>query len=248
MKSWIAFRVGCVAAAVIVAMAGCGGEADQDNVVHFWQFWDVAVIEPMIAEFEAENPDIKVKVEQLTWQSGLEKIQAALASGTQPDLCELGSTWLPRFSYEGVLMDMTHVYEEIGDDYLMWESTRWDGKVYGLPWVQGSRVLFWNRDLFSRAGMDPNTPPTTWDELLSAARKIDALGDDIYGFGLNLGNPAFSHFNHPVGFPLELKIHIGNYFAINFNRSLGNQPSCLPLGFCKPKLNQKLTNPYSLGW
>jgi multiple sugar transport system substrate-binding protein len=141
----------------------------------------------MIEEFEAAHPGIRVEVEQLTWKSGLEKIQAALASGTQPDLCELGSTWLPRFSYEGVLADMTAIYEVEADSFLMWDSAIWKGRVYGLPWVQGSRTLFYNRDLFRRAGLDPDDPPETWSELIAAAKAIEALGPGINGFGLNLG-------------------------------------------------------------
>jgi multiple sugar transport system substrate-binding protein len=69
----------------------------------------------------------------------------------------------------------------------MWESAIWDGRAYGLPWVQGSRALFYNRDLFRRAGLDPDEPPETWNELLAAARAIDALEPDIKGFGQNLG-------------------------------------------------------------
>jgi hypothetical protein len=132
-------------------------------------------------------PDIDIEVEQLTWATGFEKIQASLASGTQPDVCELGSTWLPRFSYEGVLEDVTPVYEAERDSFLMWESALWNGRVYGLPWVQGSRALFINRSLFKRAGLDPERPPQTWDELLYAAQKISALGTGIYGFGQNIG-------------------------------------------------------------
>jgi len=170
-----------------VALA-CGKKDTSDRiVVRFWQFWDLAVIEPQVAAFEAQHPGVDVEVEQLTWATGLEKIQAALASGTQPDLCELGSTWLPRFSYDGVLEDITTVYEAERDSFLMWESALWNGRAYGLPWVQGSRVLFINRDLFRRAGLDPDRPPQTWDELLTASQKIGELGTGIYGFGQNIG-------------------------------------------------------------
>jgi multiple sugar transport system substrate-binding protein len=172
--------------AVALACLGCGGQRD-DGSVRFWQFWDLAIIEPLVREFENQHPGVTVKVEQLTWGSGLEKIQAAIASGTQPDLVELGSTWLPRFGYEGVLEDLTPVYEELGDRFIMWESAQWRGGIYGLPWVQGSRALFYNEDLFVRAGLDPDKPPETWDELLKASMLIDGLGDDIYGFGLNMG-------------------------------------------------------------
>ena len=184
-------RCACLVAgiAVVVAFVACGKkkDADDSSVVHFWQFWDLAVIQPLVDEFEAQHPDIDIEVEQLTWATGLEKIQAALASGTQPDVCELGSTWLPRFSYEGVLEDVTPVYEAERDSFLMWESALWKGRVYGLPWVQGSRALFVNRSLFRRAGLDPDQPPQTWDELLHAAEKISQLGTGIYGFGQNIG-------------------------------------------------------------
>ncbi|MCZ6767071.1 MAG: extracellular solute-binding protein [bacterium] len=174
-------------AIALFGILGCTSEPAENGPIRFWQFWDVAAIQPIIDEFEAANPGIDVELEQLTWQSGLEKIQAAIASGTQPDLCELGSTWLPRFSYEGVLEDLTDVHLAIADDFIMWESAIWQGKVYGLPWVQGSRALFYNTDLFEAAGLDPEKPPKTWDDLLKAAMRINQLGEDVYGFGLNLG-------------------------------------------------------------
>jgi multiple sugar transport system substrate-binding protein len=176
-----------VAWSALVLLAACGKKRDEGTVIRFWQFWDVAVVAPIIAEFEKQNPGVRVEVEQLTWATGLEKIQAALASGTQPDVCELGSTWLPRFSYEGVLEDLTPVYEAQRDSFLMWESALWKGRVYGLPWVQGSRVLFVNRELFRRAGLDPDRPPRTWDELLDASRRVGELGEGVYGFGQNIG-------------------------------------------------------------
>ncbi len=176
----------CFILAILLVVSSCGGK-QPGKVIRFWQFWDAALVESLVVDFEKSHPGIRVEIEQLMWKSGLEKIQAAIASGRQPDLCELGSTWVPRFSYEGVLADLTDVYAELADSFLAWDSARWRGRVYGIPWVQGSRALFYNRELFRRAGLDPESPPGTWSELLEAARAIDALGDDIYGFGLNLG-------------------------------------------------------------
>ena len=171
-----------------VLVSACGKKETSDTqVVRFWQFWDIAVIQPIVAEFERQNPGVRVEIEQLTWATGLEKIQAALASGTQPDVCELGSTWVPRFSYEGVLEDLTPIYEAERDSFLMWDSAIYNGRAYGLPWVQGSRVLFVNRDLFRRAGLDPDRAPETWDELLDASKRIGELGTGVYGFGQNIG-------------------------------------------------------------
>ena len=120
--------VGVVAGLCLLAAFSCGKKSgSRSTSVHLWQFWDIAVVAPIIAEFEKQNPGLHVEVEQLTWATGLEKIQAALASGTQPDVCELGSTWLPRFSYEGVLEDLTAVYEAERDSFLMWDSALYKG-------------------------------------------------------------------------------------------------------------------------
>lgn len=57
-----------------------------------------------------------------------------------------------------------------------------DGKIYGLPNGQYSLGLIYNRDLFKKAGLDPDKPPTTWDEVREAARRITALGDGVVGY------------------------------------------------------------------
>lgn len=183
-------RMSAIILATVTALllfAGCGGGEGGREPLRFWHFWDAAAVDPLVREFEAAHPGIKVEAEQLTWKSGLEKIQAAIASGTQPDLCELGSEWVLRFAYEGVLEDLTPVYTELADSFIMWESARWRDRVYGLPWLQGSRALFYNVDLFEKAGLDADRPPETWDELLDAAKRIDELPGDVSGFGLNLG-------------------------------------------------------------
>ncbi len=174
----------CLIAALLVS---CGGENDGREVITFWQFWPSRHIEPIVEAFESENPGVEVKMQQLTWGSGFEKIVAAAAAGNPPDLCELGSTWVPRFASDGAVADVTGEVEAIVDDYRMWEIATYGGRVYGWPWVLGTRVLFYNLDLLERAGLDPEEPPETWAELLEAARGVHSLGEGVYGFGLNAG-------------------------------------------------------------
>jgi multiple sugar transport system substrate-binding protein len=57
-----------------------------------------------------------------------------------------------------------------------------DGQTYGLPVAASARAMYYNQQMFEDAGIQ--SPPATWDELKEAAAKIDALGDDIYGFGI----------------------------------------------------------------
>jgi multiple sugar transport system substrate-binding protein len=172
-------------AALVILSFGCGQE--KGVKLTFWQFWPSDIIAPIIEEFEAANPGIDVEMQQLTWQNGFEKIVAAVSSGTQPDLCELGSTWVPRFAADGVLGDITADVTDLKEDYLFWESCTLEERIYGIPWVAGTRVLFYNKELFRRAGLDPGAPPETWNELIECVEKINALGKDVYGFGMNAG-------------------------------------------------------------
>jgi len=166
-------------------VSGCGRE--KGVRLTFWQFWPSEVIEPIIEEFEKANPGVDVEMQQLTWQNGFEKIVASVSSGTQPDLCELGSTWVPRFAADGVLGDVTGEVGALKDSLLFWESCSLNGRVYGIPWVAGTRALFYNKELFEKAGLNPDSPPETWEELIECARKIHSPGNGVYGFGMNAG-------------------------------------------------------------
>ena len=141
----------------------------------------------LIARFEEENPDIRVKLQLLTWESGFDKIVTSIAAGNAPDVCELGSTWVPKFSSTGVLRDITEDISDIRDDYLLWEPVTYQDRIFGAPWLAGTRIMLYNRDLLGQAGLPRDHPPKTWNELLEMAKRIDALGPDIYGFGIFAG-------------------------------------------------------------
>ncbi|MEP7029107.1 MAG: extracellular solute-binding protein, partial [Candidatus Eisenbacteria bacterium] len=170
-------------------LAGCGGGKGESKreVVVFWQFFPAEQIQPVLDEFKRQNPDLDVEMEQLTWQSGLEKITAATAAGNVPDLCELGSTWFPRFAAQGALADWSDSTAPLAAEMVLADMVKVDGKSYGLPWVVGTRALFWNKDLFAKAGLDTTKAPATWAELLDASRRVNALGGGIAGYGVNAG-------------------------------------------------------------
>lgn len=151
----------------------------------FWNFWSDKWIGPMIEDFMKENPDIDVQIERLTWSDGFNKIVTAFAAGDTPDVLELGSTWVSQFAADGALKEVN--VSDMVDQYNMWDPVIYKGKYYGYPWVLSTRILFYNKELFKKAGLDPELPPRTWDELYDAAKKISALGDDIYGFGIKVG-------------------------------------------------------------
>jgi multiple sugar transport system substrate-binding protein len=166
------------------AIAGCGGSRRRPVV--FWEFWPKDVIQPVMDDFARAHPEISVEMQQLTWEDGPQKIAAAVASGTVPDLCELGSTKFAQYAAAGRLGDMTSLADSLRARYRAWDMVTYDGRVFGLPWIVGTRALFYNTDLFRRAGLDPAKPPQTWSELRNAAAAIQKLGGDVHGYGLNV--------------------------------------------------------------
>jgi multiple sugar transport system substrate-binding protein len=179
-------RLGACAAAV-AAILVLGSCAPKKQVVVFWQFWPVETLQPLVREFERQNPGISVRVEQLAWSGGADRIAAAIDSGRVPDLCEVGSTWLPRMLATGQLVDFSAGIADIRPRLRGWEMAMEGEAVYGVPWLLGTRALFYNKMLLARAHLDPTHPPETWDELTEAAAAIAKLGGGVHGFGVQNG-------------------------------------------------------------
>ncbi len=161
----------------------------QAVTIEWWQFWtDPGVkptVEAIVDEFEQANPDINVKLTDLTWANGHEKIVVALASGRGPDVLELGSDWIAQFAESGHLLDLSDYLAKDSSEFHGYGMAAYKGKLYARPWILGTRVLFCNRSLMIRAGYDSIFAPVTMDQLKEAANKVHALGDDIYGWGSN---------------------------------------------------------------
>jgi multiple sugar transport system substrate-binding protein len=178
-------RLPILVAAMALALACAPGAAKQEVV--FWQFWPADLVQPLLDRFEKEYPGIHVQMEQLTWQDGLEKITAAVAAGDVPDLCEMGSTWMPRMLASSQLADWSAGVADLKPTLRGWELCSVGDAVYGVPWVLGTRALFYNKSLFARAGLDSTRPPQTWSELHAAAEAIQKLGGEVRGFGVQTG-------------------------------------------------------------
>jgi len=175
-----------IAVALLGAVLACAPQPKAQPIV-FWQFWPSEVVAPLVARFEREHPAWKVEMEQLTWQSGLEKITAAIGSGNVPDLCEIGSTWMPRMLASGQLADWTVSVGNLRPALRGWELCSVGDRIFGIPWVMGTRALFYNKTLFARAGLDSTRPPETGEVRYRAAAAIQPPGGNVRGYGVQAG-------------------------------------------------------------
>jgi multiple sugar transport system substrate-binding protein len=174
--------------ALAVTLLACGPGGGVQTVV-FWQFWPADVMAPILAAFEREHPRYRVRMERLAWQDGFARIRAALESGEGPDLCELGSTYMPRMLASGRLTDCTAGVADLVPELRGWELCSLGDVRYGIPWLLGTRALFYNKTLLARAGLDSTRPPETWAELHAAAAAIQRLGGGVRGCGVQAAEP-----------------------------------------------------------
>jgi ABC-type glycerol-3-phosphate transport system substrate-binding protein len=178
----------------LLVVAGCGGKADGSSTgttITFWHFWSEpaqkAALMERIKAFEARNPTIHVELSELSWNDGKTKLFAAFNSNTAPDVIELGSDWIAQFSASDRLADQSAM---AGDKISRFSPEvsapgMWQGKVYAWPWVIDTRVLFYNKDLLAKAGLDTAAPDTLWSDVLAKATRIKSGVPGTLGFGAN---------------------------------------------------------------
>jgi len=148
---------------------------------------------PLVEWFMRENPEVRLSVQTIPWSAAHEKLITAVAGGTQPDLCQLGTTWMPEFHAMQALapLDSLVAFSAVvkPERYFpgAWATGVFAGHVYGVPWYVETRLLFYRTDLLAEAGYPQG--PRNWQELYEACRRltVDSEGDgrpDRYGLTL----------------------------------------------------------------
>ncbi|GAB4318031.1 ABC transporter substrate-binding protein [Pseudothermotoga elfii] len=159
------------------------------------EFWTLSLsptfddyIKAIIEEFESQNPEIKIKWLDVPYGSAVQKLTAAIAARQAPDVVNLNTTWAIDFAAQGALRPLddliNHEDKELYWEKL-WKATVLNGNSYAFPWYASIPILMYNRDMFERAGLDPDNPPKTWDEVFEYSRIIRAKLD-AYGFEPNI--------------------------------------------------------------
>jgi multiple sugar transport system substrate-binding protein len=137
-----------------------------------------------VDEFEAANPTITVEPMEWEWEVGT--FGAQLAGGTLPTTFEIPFTYGPTLIERGQLQDITAEVEDLpyAEDFnpdVIGAVTDDDGNVYGVPTAAYGLGLHYNRAMFEAAGLDPDEPPTSWDEVRDDAAAIaEATGQAGY--------------------------------------------------------------------
>ncbi|MFI5677690.1 extracellular solute-binding protein [Streptomyces cellulosae] len=170
----------------MTALSGCGGDSDggSSGGTTTIEWWNISTTEPakgvwaaLAKKFEAQNPDVKVKIVQLENDAYKSKMTTLIASGKLPDIFHTwGGGVLKQQVDAGLVEDLTDRTKPWADGLLKVarEPYLLDGKVYGIPFDIGMIGFWYNKTLFKQAGV--STPPTTWTGFLDAVGKLKAKG------------------------------------------------------------------------
>jgi multiple sugar transport system substrate-binding protein len=138
----------------------------------------------LVADFNAHQDDVVIEWRGLPFDDLVNESLRAFATGQAPDLISLDNPDFALFSSRGAMLDITDrvAASEVIDTSVFYDgplaSTMWDGRLYGVPKATNTIALFYNKDLLTKAGVEP---PQTWDELVEAARKLNDPANNVYG-------------------------------------------------------------------
>jgi sn-glycerol 3-phosphate transport system substrate-binding protein len=197
-----------VAAAALATMA-FGAHAQAQTEISF--FYPVAVggpitrlIDEYAADFAKENPGIKVTpIYAGTYQDTIVKALTANKSGTPPVTSVLLSTDMFTLIDEDAIVPIDNFVKTADDRAWLGSfykafmlNSQSAGKTWGIPFQRSTVVLYYNKELFKAAGLDPNKPPATWAEMAEAAKKLtvkDASGK-VTQYGVQIPSSGFPYW------------------------------------------------------
>jgi multiple sugar transport system substrate-binding protein len=180
-------RKSVLLAGLVAGFSTFAFNAAQAVEIEYWQYvFDTRVkaMDQLIADFQTKNPDITVKQVTFPYADYQTRVIAANMAGNGPDVMQLFYGWLDKFVAGGILQPLptdAFPHEKIEKDFFpIVSAMKRDDNYYGLPTAVRSLAVFYNKKLFTEAGLDPNKPPQTLDEFVAAAEKIakhDAAGN-----------------------------------------------------------------------
>ena len=181
--------VAVVALGVVAATAGASGQHRQANKLTVWLQVDAQsgwpdVVAAANAQFQQDHPGYTVDVQYQNWSDHLQKFDATLAGGNAPDVIEMGNTEMTKYMAAGAFADITSS-KSVFDNSANWlkglaASGVYGGKLFGVPYYAGSRVVTYRTDVYTKAGI--KKLPTSLAQFTTDARMLAAKNSSVKGF------------------------------------------------------------------
>ncbi|HXH95797.1 MAG TPA: extracellular solute-binding protein [Gaiellaceae bacterium] len=181
--------VAVVALGVVAATASASGQRAQASKLTVWLQVDAQtgwpdVVAAATKQFQQDHPGWTVDVQYQNWGDHLQKFDATLAGGNAPDVIEMGNTEMTKYMAAGAFADITASKSQFANS-ATWlaglaKSGMFRGKVFGVPYYAGSRVITYRTDLFKKAGI--KSAPTSLAQFQADAGKLAEVNTKVKGF------------------------------------------------------------------
>lgn len=172
-----------------LALTGCtGGGSNKSSAtdpnakvtLNFWNGFtgpDGPALQKVVDAFNASQSQITVKTNIMPWDTLYQKVLTAAAGNNGPDIVAMSASRMPQYIDQGLFQSTDDYYKNAAfDSKALAKSgvtaSEYKGKNYGVPIDFATMLMYYNKDLFTKAGLDPNKPPTTWDEFAAMAPKL----------------------------------------------------------------------------
>lgn len=182
----------------------------------------------LVADFETQNPDIKVEIIEYPAQEYQDKLVVQLAGGADLDVILMKNTAdYSNIAAKNQLVDMTELVKrdkvDVSNMGPLFEGVQYEGKQYALPYSKTSWILYYNKDLFDAAGVEYPSDDMTWNDFRETAKKVSSgSGNDKvwgaylhtwpqvwYGMGLQTGasiiDQDLTPFKESLQFRMDLE-------------------------------------------
>lgn len=147
--------------------------------IEYWQYFFQSkkdLVDQLIADFQKDNPNITVVQTTFPYEQYNDKVAASVPAGSGPDVINLYYGWLPLYISSGYLAPLPEKdfpTAQIEKDFIpMVQAAKYKGAYYSLPTAVRDLAIFYNKDLWTKAGLDATKPPKNWDDMLAAAQKM----------------------------------------------------------------------------
>lgn len=170
-----------IAASVPFGLTSACTGSGREGTVSFWAMGNEGSNVPkLMPAFERLNPGLKVEIQPLPWTAAHEKLLTAYAGDSLPDVSQIGNTWVAELAAIGALAPLPRSQQDIlkGQFEAVLDTNRIGDQIYGVPWYVDTRLQFYRRDLFRRAGYD--APPANWADWkrsLHAVKRLAGSGN-----------------------------------------------------------------------
>jgi multiple sugar transport system substrate-binding protein len=248
MRNMNKFLIGAITIILVIGIVGCGPKNTGPVTIHILTQDQAgmkpAEIDQIARDFEAATPDIKVVMEYVGYDYIHDKIVTGMAAKPPAyDASMIDVIWPDEFIKNGYLLDVTdRVTPEMKSGIFpaSWNGVTRNGKIYGMPWLMDTKYFMYNQEMLTAAGF--NTPPTTWEELLTQAAAIKAQGLAEF--------PITWSWNQKEGVVCDFTVLLygngGSFLDASGKPAFNNDKGVEVLTWMKQTIDDSLTNPSAI--